>query len=89
MWRRESEVDQWTAVRGNLPRYSSSIFMSSRRTVASSVSCKLGNFWILVCLLPGFLGAPVVFENFQLLKATVRDPSSLTPVFNAFGEGQL
>lgn len=52
-------------------------FMSSRSTVASSVSCvsgNKGNFSVLI--LPGFLGGPVVCVNFQLFKAIVRIPSS-------------
>ncbi|KAG0477422.1 hypothetical protein HPP92_014263 [Vanilla planifolia] len=55
------------------------IFMNSRSTVAPTVSCTSGNnksFGVSICLLPGFLGTPIVRVNFQLFKAIVRDPSS-------------
>uniref|UniRef100_J3LNI1 Uncharacterized protein n=1 Tax=Oryza brachyantha TaxID=4533 RepID=J3LNI1_ORYBR len=46
-------------------------------TVASRVSCSSGNNGIFPpCLLPGFLGFPVVFVNFHLFKAIVRSPAS-------------
>jgi len=51
--------------------------MSSGRTVASKVSCSAGNSGSFPpCLLPGFLGFPVVFVNFHLFKAIVRSPAS-------------
>ncbi|KAF5199382.1 hypothetical protein FRX31_011031, partial [Thalictrum thalictroides] len=67
------------------------IFMNSRSTVASSVSCKAGNkndffFWILVCLLPKFLGLSIACVNFQLFKAIIRIPSSSVSVLTTFGE---
>ncbi|RRT37918.1 hypothetical protein BHE74_00039596 [Ensete ventricosum] len=61
--------------------------MNSRSTVASTVSCTSGNkskFGLLVCLLPGFLGFPVVRVDFQLFKAIVRNPSS-SVVFETCG----
>ncbi|KAJ0979188.1 hypothetical protein J5N97_014662 [Dioscorea zingiberensis] len=60
-------------LKGNL------FFMSSRSSVATSVSCTSGNkanLWIFSSLLPGFLGTPIVYVNFQLFKAIVRIPSS-------------
>lgn len=70
------------------------IFMNSTSTVTSTVSCQLGNknnffFWILVCLLPRFLGNPVEYVNFQLLKAIVRCPSSSVRILESFGEAHL
>ncbi|KAI0527556.1 hypothetical protein KFK09_003160 [Dendrobium nobile] len=55
------------------------IFMYSRSTVASAVSCASGNkksSGVLVGLLPGFLGYSVDFVNFHLLKAIVRNTYS-------------
>ncbi|XXG76911.1 hypothetical protein AAC387_Pa08g1172 [Persea americana] len=68
------------------------ILMSSRSTVTSAVSCKLGNknnFWVLGSLLPGFLGALVAYDNFQLRKAIVRNPSSSICISSAFGGCKL
>ncbi|KAK5832742.1 hypothetical protein PVK06_016545 [Gossypium arboreum] len=66
------------------------IFMNSSSTVASTVSCKLGNkndflVWILACLLRSFLGTPVAFINFHLFKAIVRCPSSSNCMPESFG----
>ncbi|OMP10177.1 hypothetical protein COLO4_04757 [Corchorus olitorius] len=56
------------------------IFMNSTTTGASTVSCISGNknnffFWILFCLLPKFLGTPITYVNFIVIKATDRSPS--------------
>ncbi|KAH0469042.1 hypothetical protein IEQ34_002274 [Dendrobium chrysotoxum] len=55
------------------------IFMYSRSTVASAVSCASGkkkSSGVLIVLLPGFLGYSVDFVNFHLLKAIVRSTYS-------------
>ncbi|KAJ6913408.1 hypothetical protein NC651_015810 [Populus alba x Populus x berolinensis] len=66
------------------------IFMNSSTTGASTVSCKSGNknnffFWILFCLLPKFLGTPIAYVNFLLIKATDRRPS-VVRVLDTCGE---
>ncbi|KAL8154395.1 hypothetical protein V2J09_012155 [Rumex salicifolius] len=57
-------------------------FMSSSISLASVVSCNPGNkysfCWVFLCLLPKFLGAPVIFVNFLLVKAIDRSPSALS-----------
>ena len=64
-------------------RFDNLIFMNSRLTETSVVSCKSGNnnnnlfFWILFCLLPKFLGTPFAYGNFLLLKAIDRSPSAV------------
>ncbi|KAK6255612.1 hypothetical protein QQP08_012734 [Theobroma cacao] len=67
-----------------LPRFDCTIFMNSRTTGASTVSCKSGNkndffFWILFCLLPKFLGTPITYVNFVLIKAIDRSPVVVHP----------
>ncbi|KAJ4970162.1 hypothetical protein NE237_003261 [Protea cynaroides] len=74
--------------------FQKSIFMSSRSTAASIVSCKSGNkndffVWILVCLLPQFLGTAIAYVNFLLFKAIVRNPSSSVCILDCFGETLL
>ncbi|KAL5711493.1 non-specific serine/threonine protein kinase [Ranunculus cassubicifolius] len=65
------------------------IFMNSRSTVASSVSCQAGSkndfSSILVCLLPKFLGLSFAHVNFHLFKAIIRNPSSSVCNFLAVG----
>lgn len=62
-------------------RFDNLFFMSSNNTVASVVSCKSGNkndfLWILVCLLPNFLGSAIVYVNFLLITAVDRSPSAV------------
>lgn len=67
-------------------RFDSLIFMNSRATEASVVSCESGNdsdlcfFWILFCLLPKFLGSPFAYVNFLLIKAVDRSPSAFEEI---------
>ncbi|KAK7294884.1 hypothetical protein RJT34_17783 [Clitoria ternatea] len=61
------------------------IFMSSTITGAYFVSCDSGNnncdnllfCWILLCLLPKFLGTPFAYINFLLIQAIDRSPSAV------------
>ncbi|KAG6488798.1 hypothetical protein ZIOFF_050049 [Zingiber officinale] len=53
------------------------VFMNSRNIVVPSVSCTLGNnccSGLLLCSLPGFLGFPIVYVDFQLFKAIFSNP---------------
>lgn len=56
--------------------------MSSRITVGSVVSCESGNknslyLWILLSLLPKFLGTAFAYVNFLLIKAIDRSPPAV------------
>ena len=59
------------------------IFMSSTNTGAYFVSCDSGNknsllfCWILLCLLPKFLGTPFAYINFLLIQAVDRSESAV------------
>ncbi|KAI9108135.1 hypothetical protein K1719_021008 [Acacia pycnantha] len=58
------------------------IFMSSTTTGPYSVSCASGNknnlfCWILLSLLPKYLGTPFARFNFLLIQAIDRSPSAL------------
>ncbi|KAK6943279.1 hypothetical protein RJ641_028656 [Dillenia turbinata] len=68
-------------------RSDSLIFVNSRLTEASIVSCNSGNsfFWILFCLLPMFLGAPIEYSDFLLDKAVDRSPAAVC-ILGFFGE---
>lgn len=75
----------WSQISYIIPlecRFDYLIFMNSRITETSVVSCKSGNknflfFWILFCLLPKFLGTPFAFGNYLLIKAIDRHPSAV------------
>ncbi|GMJ08565.1 hypothetical protein HRI_004525700 [Hibiscus trionum] len=61
-------------------RFDCMIFMNSRITEASTVSCKSGNkntffFCILFCLLPKFLGVTISYISFISFKAIDRSPA--------------
>ncbi|KAK7340063.1 hypothetical protein VNO77_20755 [Canavalia gladiata] len=68
------------------------IFMSSTITGEYFVSCDSGNknnnnnlfCWILLCLLPKFLGTPFAYINFLLIQAIDRSPSAVG-VLGSFG----
>lgn len=68
-------------------RLSIRIFMSSTTTGAYLVSCYSGNknnglfCWILICLLPKFLGTAFAFINFLLIQAIDRSPSAVRVLF--------
>ncbi|TKY65659.1 hypothetical protein E2542_SST08519 [Spatholobus suberectus] len=57
--------------------------MSSTTTGAYFVSCVSGNknndlfCWVLLCLLPKFLGTPFAYINFLLIQAIDRSPSAV------------
>ncbi|KAK1563276.1 hypothetical protein Q3G72_025310 [Acer saccharum] len=75
----------------NLPRFDNLIFMNLTTAGASAVSCKSGNknhffSWILFCLLPKFLGTPIAYVPFLLIKAIDRSPSSIVLCLENFGE---
>ncbi|RYQ83546.1 hypothetical protein Ahy_B10g102271 isoform C [Arachis hypogaea] len=59
------------------------IFMSSTTTGAFFVSCDSGNnnsllfCWILLSLLPKFLGTPFAYINFLLIQAVDRKESAV------------
>ncbi|KAK4268390.1 hypothetical protein QN277_025056 [Acacia crassicarpa] len=58
------------------------IFMSSTTTGPFSVSCAAGNknslfCWILLSLLPKYLGTPFARFNFLLIQAIDRSPSAV------------
>ncbi|KAI4353566.1 hypothetical protein L6164_002505 [Bauhinia variegata] len=57
------------------------IFMNSKAIGASLVSCVSGNknnlSWILLCLLPKYLGTPFAYANFLLIQAVDRSPSAV------------
>ncbi|KAK4834413.1 hypothetical protein QYF36_022129 [Acer negundo] len=72
-------------------RFDNLIFMNLTTTGASAVSCKSGNknyffSWILFCLLPKFLGTPIAYVPFLLIKAIDRSPSSTVLCLENFGE---
>ncbi|CAN1134148.1 hypothetical protein LINPERHAP2_LOCUS8086 [Linum perenne] len=63
-------------------------FMNSTTSGAFTVSCASGNknknnnslffCWILFCLLPKFLGTPIVYVSFLLIKAIDRSSGDIT-----------
>jgi len=64
--------------------------MSSTTTGAYLVSCYSGNknnglfCWILICLLPKFLGTAFAYINFLLIQAIDRSPSAVRVLFGPF-----
>lgn len=62
--------------------------MSSATTGAYFVSCVSGNknddlfCWVLLCLLPKFLGTPFAYINFLLIQAIDRSPSAVEVLGN-------
>ncbi|KAL2330521.1 hypothetical protein Fmac_018102 [Flemingia macrophylla] len=65
------------------------IFMSSTTNGGHFVSCVSENknndlfCWVLLCLLPKFLGTPCAFINFLLIQAIDRNQSAVGVLGNA------